>query len=173
VLDSQTDTSDSIRAWAAHFATVTGELKTQDPAVSKLLTDGPGAADETRALVDRLQTVGCRSCLNNLVGLDDVGITYRNRPRATPRPAPRRHLHPAGRRSGQQRYQNRLTRAGYLSFNLNLNLPPACVTGFPAGPSSNGFPPMWTIRPRPGRRPVLPGSPGRAVQCPWRPQHPV
>src|SRR2546430_1723815 len=44
VLDSQTDSADSIAAWAANVATVPGELKAQDPAVSKLLNDGPGAA---------------------------------------------------------------------------------------------------------------------------------
>jgi phospholipid/cholesterol/gamma-HCH transport system substrate-binding protein len=37
VLDSQTDTSASIQAWAANIATVTGGLKTQDSAVSRLL----------------------------------------------------------------------------------------------------------------------------------------
>ena len=128
VLDSQTDTSDSIRAWAAHFATVTGELKTQDPAVSKLLTDGPGAADETRALVDRLQP-SLPILLNNLVGLDDVGITYRNdlEQLLVLLPEGISILQGAGlaNRDTKQAYKG-----GYLSFNLNLNLPPACVTGF-------------------------------------------
>jgi phospholipid/cholesterol/gamma-HCH transport system substrate-binding protein len=128
VLDSQTDTSDSIRAWAAHFATVTGELKTQDPAVSKLLTDGPAAADETRALVDRLQP-SLPILLNNLVGLDDVGITYRNdlEQLLVLLPEGISILQGAGlaNRDTKQAYKG-----GYLSFNLNLNLPPACVTGF-------------------------------------------
>ena len=34
VLNSQTNTSDSIQAWASHLATVTSELQTHDPAVA-------------------------------------------------------------------------------------------------------------------------------------------
>jgi phospholipid/cholesterol/gamma-HCH transport system substrate-binding protein len=77
LLDSQTRTPDSIAAWAANIDTVTGELKTQNPAVSKLLSDGPEAADATRGLLDRLQP-SLPVLLQNLVGLDDVGITYNN-----------------------------------------------------------------------------------------------
>jgi phospholipid/cholesterol/gamma-HCH transport system substrate-binding protein len=128
VLDSQTATSDSIRGWAAHIATVTGELKIQDPAVSKLLTDGPAAADATRALLDRLQP-SLPILLNNLVGLDNVGITYNNdlEQLLVLLPEGISVLQGAGlaNRNTKQAYKG-----GYLSFNLNLNLPPACTTGF-------------------------------------------
>jgi phospholipid/cholesterol/gamma-HCH transport system substrate-binding protein len=128
VLDSQTATSDSIRSWAAHIATVTGELKIQDPAVSKLLTDGPAAADATRALLDRLQP-SLPILLNNLVGLDNVGITYNNdlEQLLVLLPEGISVLQGAGlaNRNTKQAYKG-----GYLSFNLNLNLPPACTTGF-------------------------------------------
>jgi phospholipid/cholesterol/gamma-HCH transport system substrate-binding protein len=128
VLDSQTATSDSIRNWAAHIATVTGELKIQDPAVSKLLTDGPAAADATRALLDRLQP-SLPILLNNLVGLDNVGITYNNdlEQLLVLLPEGISVLQGAGlaNRNTKQAYKG-----GYLSFNLNLNLPPACTTGF-------------------------------------------
>jgi phospholipid/cholesterol/gamma-HCH transport system substrate-binding protein len=128
VLDSQTATSDSIRGWAAHIATVTGELKVQDPAVSKLLTDGPAAADATRALLDRLQP-SLPILLNNLVGLDNVGIAYNNdlEQLLVLLPEGISVLQGAGvaNRNTKQAYKG-----GYLSFNLNLNLPPACTTGF-------------------------------------------
>jgi phospholipid/cholesterol/gamma-HCH transport system substrate-binding protein len=128
VLDSQTETSNSIAAWAANIATVTGELKTQDPAASKLLDDGPGAADATRALLDRLQP-SLPILLHNLVGLDDVGITYNNNLEQLLVLLPQgiSILQAAGlaNRNTKQAYKG-----GYLSFNLNLNLPPACLTGF-------------------------------------------
>jgi phospholipid/cholesterol/gamma-HCH transport system substrate-binding protein len=128
VLDSQTDTADSIAAWAANVATVTGELKTQDPAVSKLLNDGPGAADATGGLLDRLQP-SLPVLLHNLVGLDDVGITYNNDLEQILVLLPQgiSILQGAGlaNRNTKQAYKG-----GYLSFNLNLNLPPACLTGF-------------------------------------------
>jgi phospholipid/cholesterol/gamma-HCH transport system substrate-binding protein len=128
VLDSQTNTSNSIAAWAANIATVTGELKSQDPAVSKLLADGPGAADATRGLLDRLQP-SLPVLLHNLVSLDDVGITYNNdlEQLLVLLPQGISILQGAGlaNRNTKQAYKG-----GYLSFNLNLNLPPACLTGF-------------------------------------------
>jgi phospholipid/cholesterol/gamma-HCH transport system substrate-binding protein len=128
VLDSQTQTADSIRAWAANIATVTKELKTADPAVSRVLDDGPAAADETRALLDRLQP-SVPILLNNLAGLDDVGISYNNDLEEILVLLPQgiSELQGAGlaNRNTKQAYKG-----GYLSFNLNLNLPPACTTGF-------------------------------------------
>jgi phospholipid/cholesterol/gamma-HCH transport system substrate-binding protein len=128
VLDSQTNTAGSIAAWAANIKTVTGELKTQDPALSTLLTDGPGAADATRALLDRLQP-SLPVLLRNLVGLDDVGITYNANLEQLLVLLPQgiSILQGAGlaNRNTKQAYKG-----GFLSFNLNLNLPPACLTGF-------------------------------------------
>lgn len=128
VLDSQTNTSDSIAAWAANMATVTGELKTQDAAVSKVLTDGPAAADASRALLDRLQP-SLPVLLQNLVGLDQIGITYNANLEQLLVLLPQgiSILQAAGlaNRDTKQPYKG-----GFLSFNLNLNLPPACLTGF-------------------------------------------
>ncbi|MBI3213437.1 MAG: MCE family protein [Mycobacterium sp.] len=128
VLDSQTETAGSIAAWAANIATVTGQLQDQDPAVAKVLTDGPGAADAVRGLVDRFQ-VSLPVLLSNLVGLDDIGITYNDNLEQVLVLLPQgiSILQGAGlaNRNTRQAY-----RGGYLSFNLNLNLPPACLTGF-------------------------------------------
>jgi phospholipid/cholesterol/gamma-HCH transport system substrate-binding protein len=128
VLDSQTETAASIQAWAANIATVTKELKTADPAVSQVLDDGPAAADATRALLDRLQP-SLPVLMANLTSLDQIGITYRNDLEEILVLLPQgiSELQGAGlaNRNTKQAYKG-----GYLSFNLNLNLPPACTTGF-------------------------------------------
>lgn len=128
VLDSQTETSNSIAAWAANIATVTGELKTQDPELSSLLTDGPGAFDVTRGMLDRLQP-SLPILLNNLVSLDHVGITYNNNLEQLlvllPQGISILQGASVANRNSKQAYHG-----GFLSFNLNLNLPPACLTGF-------------------------------------------
>jgi phospholipid/cholesterol/gamma-HCH transport system substrate-binding protein len=128
VLDSQTETADSIQAWAANIATVTRELKTQDPAVSRVLDNGPAAADATRALLDRLQP-SLPILMANLTSLDQVGITYQNdlEQLLVLLPPGIEILQGAGlaNRNTKQAYKG-----GYLSFNVNLNLPPACTTGF-------------------------------------------
>ncbi len=60
----------------------------------------------------------------------------------------------------------------YLSFNLNLNLPPPCTTGFlPA--QQQRIPTFQDSPDRARRRPVLPGPAGLAVERAWRTQHPV
>ena len=60
-------------------------------------------------------------------------------------------------------------KGGYLSFNLNLNLPPPCTTGFlPA--QQRGSPSFEDYPDRAARRPVLPGAAGLAVQRPRRAQ---
>jgi phospholipid/cholesterol/gamma-HCH transport system substrate-binding protein len=128
VLDSQTETAATIQAWAANIATVTKELKTADPAVSQVLDNGPAAADATRALLDRLQPT-LPILMANLTSLDQIGITYRNDLEEILVLLPQgiSELQGAGlaNRNTKQAYKG-----GYLSFNLNLNLPPACTTGF-------------------------------------------
>ena len=49
VLDSQTNTSDEIQAWASHLATVTSELKTPDQDVAGLLDKGGPRSGSTAA----------------------------------------------------------------------------------------------------------------------------
>jgi phospholipid/cholesterol/gamma-HCH transport system substrate-binding protein len=128
VLDSQIDTSDSVQAWAAHLATVTDQLRTQDAPLAGLLEKGPGALDEARSLVDELKPT-LPTVLANLVSIDKVAIVYQ--------PAIEQLLvllpqGTAGIAAGMVADLNQKTdyRGFYLSFNLNLNLPPPCTTGF-------------------------------------------
>ena len=128
VLDSQVRTSDSIAAWAAHMAAITGQFKAQEAAVADLLRVGGPALDEGRALFDRFAPT-LPVLLANLVSLGEIAVTYRSDleqllvlfPQGT---AVMQAIAVAD--SGvKQAY-----RGIYLDFNLNLNLPPPCNTGF-------------------------------------------
>jgi phospholipid/cholesterol/gamma-HCH transport system substrate-binding protein len=128
ILDTQTDSADAIGRWAANVAQVTGELKTQDTSVRGILDQGPGAAAEARQLLDRLQPT-LPVLLSNLVSLTDVAVTYQ------PNLEQLLVLLPPGIEVLQGAgLANRNTKQSYkglfLSFNLNLNLPPPCTTGY-------------------------------------------
>jgi phospholipid/cholesterol/gamma-HCH transport system substrate-binding protein len=128
ILDTQTDTSGSIQAWASYLATITGELQSQDTAVAGILEKGPGAADEVRALFDRLQPT-LPIVLANLVSIGQVAVTYQPSleqllvllPQGTATTA----AIGVAKRNTKQDYMG-----DYLFLNLNLNLPPPCTTGF-------------------------------------------
>ncbi len=128
VLDTQTDTSGAIRAWASNLATITGELRDHDDAVRGLLERGPCAAEEVRALRDRLQPT-LPIVLANLASVNPVLVTYQ------PALEQLLVLLPQGTATTQATgTANRNTKqdykGAYLNFNLNLNLPPTCTTGF-------------------------------------------
>jgi phospholipid/cholesterol/gamma-HCH transport system substrate-binding protein len=142
VLDSQTDTAPSIRAWASNLASITGQLQSQDSAVAGILENGPGAADEVRALFDRLQPT-LPIVLANLVSIGEVAVTYQ------PSLEQLLVLLPQGTAVTQAvGIHKRNTKQDYegdaLTFNLNLmipafpapiplppqQLPPPCTTGF-------------------------------------------
>jgi phospholipid/cholesterol/gamma-HCH transport system substrate-binding protein len=128
VLNSQVQTADSIASWAQRTAAITGQLKAQDTAFADLLNQGGPALEEGRALLDRVAPA-LPVLLANLVSLGDIAVTYRNDleqllvlfPQGT---AVMSAIAVAD--SGvKQAY-----RGIYLDFNLNLNLPPPCNTGF-------------------------------------------
>ena len=128
VLNSQVQTSDSIATWAARTASITGQLKAQDQAFGDLLNIGGPALGEGRALFDRVAPA-LPVLLANLVSLGDIAVAYRNDIEQM------LVLYPQGTAvmsaialadSGvKQAY-----RGIYLDFNLNLNTPPPCNTGF-------------------------------------------
>ncbi|MBE1549820.1 phospholipid/cholesterol/gamma-HCH transport system substrate-binding protein [Mycobacterium sp. OAS707] len=128
VLNSQVQTADSIATWAQRMASITGQFKAQDAAFADLLNVGSPALEEGRALFDRVAPA-LPVLLANLVSLGDIAVTYRNDleqllvlfPQGT---AVMSAIAVAD--SGvKQAY-----RGIYLDFNLNLNLPPPCNTGF-------------------------------------------
>ena len=128
VLNSQVQTADSIATWAMRLASITGQLKAQDTAFADLLNVSGPALGEGKALFDRVAPA-LPVLLANLVSLGDIAVTYRNDleqllvlfPQGT---AVMSAIAVAD--SGvKQAY-----RGIYLDFNLNLNLPPPCNTGF-------------------------------------------
>ena len=128
VLDSQTHTSDAIQGWASHLATVTSELQTHDEAVAGVIDKGGPAFGEARQLIERLQPA-LPTLLANLVSVSQVALTYQNDIEQLlavfPMSINAEQAGILGNLNTKQAY-----RGQYLSFNLNLNLPPPCTTGF-------------------------------------------
>jgi phospholipid/cholesterol/gamma-HCH transport system substrate-binding protein len=128
VLDSQTDSADSINGWAAHLTSITHQLAATNDSVAGVLQKGPAAADEARQLIQRLQPT-LPLLLANLVSVGEVALAYQ------PAIEQLLVLIPQGVANIQgMMTANRNTKQAYkglfLDFNLNLNLPPVCNTGF-------------------------------------------
>jgi phospholipid/cholesterol/gamma-HCH transport system substrate-binding protein len=128
VLDSQTHTSDAIAGWAAHLATVTTELQTHDRAVAGTIDQGGPAFGELRQLIERVQPT-LPILLANLVSVGQVALTYHNDIEQLlvifPESIAAEQAGILANVNTKQPYHGQ-----YLSFNLNLNLPPPCTTGF-------------------------------------------
>jgi phospholipid/cholesterol/gamma-HCH transport system substrate-binding protein len=128
VLNSQSETAGSIEAWAANVASVTRQLRDENSSVQGVLANGPGAADEFRQLFDRLQPT-LPVLLANLVTIGDVALTYQPalEQLLVLAPSAVEVVQGAGvtNRNTKQDYKG-----AFLSFNLNLNLPPPCTTGY-------------------------------------------
>src|ERR1700730_8053027 len=128
VLNSQVRTSDSIATWARRVDSITSQLKAQDTAVADLLNVGGPALNEGTALFDRLAPT-LPVLLANLVSLGKIAVDYHNDLEQL------LVLFPQGTAvmsaiaepdsDSKQDYKG-----VYLDFNLNLNLPPPCNTGF-------------------------------------------
>jgi phospholipid/cholesterol/gamma-HCH transport system substrate-binding protein len=128
VASSQVRTSDSIATWARRVNSITSQLKAQDNSFADLLNTAGPALGEATALFDRLSPT-LPVLLANLVSLGNIALTYRNDLEEL------LVLFPQGTavmssiivpdRVAKQDYKGI-----YLDFNLNLNLPPPCNTGF-------------------------------------------
>ncbi|OBF37454.1 mammalian cell entry protein [Mycolicibacterium peregrinum] len=128
VLDSQTRTSGAIDDWATHVATVTRQLQDRDADVAGVIEQGGPALDEARALIDRLQPT-LPVLMANLVSVGQVGIAYHDNIEQILVLLPQ--LMAINQGSFAANVNTKQDYAGaYLSFNLNLNLPPPCTTGY-------------------------------------------
>ena len=123
-----TKTSDAIAAWASNLATVTTELQTHDEAVAGVIDKGGPAFDEARQLIERLQPT-LPILLANLASVAQVALVYQNDIEQLlvvfPMAIGAEQAGILANLNTKQAY-----RGQYLSFNLNLNLPPPCTTGF-------------------------------------------
>jgi phospholipid/cholesterol/gamma-HCH transport system substrate-binding protein len=128
VLDSQIESADSVQAWAAHLANVSGQLRNHDSDLVGVLEKGPPAAEAARQLIERLQPT-LPVLLANLVSIGHVALAYQ------PALEQLLVLFPQGVANMQGlTVANADTKQDYkglyLDFHLNLNLPPVCTTGF-------------------------------------------
>jgi phospholipid/cholesterol/gamma-HCH transport system substrate-binding protein len=128
VLDSQAGTSDAIQAWAAHLATITGQLRARDGAVAGILQNGAAAADQGRRLFERLQPT-LPLLLANLASVGEVAVTYQAALEQLLVLLPQAVAVEQGTQMGNLNTKQAY-RGLFLDFHLNLNLPPTCATGF-------------------------------------------
>ena len=131
ILDSQIDTADSIQGWAAHLATITEQLKTAERNHSDLTgvlrTAGP-ALDSARQVIDRVEPT-LPQVISNLDRAGGVALTYRDNLEALLVQVPQLVAD-----SQAIQLMDKDLKGPYkgleLDFNLNLNWPPPCTTGF-------------------------------------------
>jgi phospholipid/cholesterol/gamma-HCH transport system substrate-binding protein len=126
VLDSQADSADAIRAWAAHLATITRQFQGQDSALAGILHQGPAAADQARSLIERLQP-SLPILLANLTSIGQVAVTYQPNLEQLLVLTPQMVAELNG---VEVPNLNAKYKGAYLDFALNLNLPPPCNTGY-------------------------------------------
>ncbi|CAA0089457.1 Uncharacterised protein [Mycolicibacterium vanbaalenii] len=128
LLDAQIDTADDIHSWARNLADITGELRDNDQALAGLIDTGGPAAAETTALIDRVAPT-VPIILANLVSLSQVAVTYHDGIEQLlvliPQGVSMAQGGMVANHGHQQDYNGT-----YLDFNLNINLPPPCTTGF-------------------------------------------
>ncbi|QVI27304.1 MCE family protein [Mycolicibacterium neoaurum] len=128
VLDSQTETSAAITNWADHVATVTRDLAAHDGDLAGVIDQGGPALGEARQLVQRLQPT-LPVLMANLVSVGQVGLAYHDNIEQVLVLLPQ--LMAINQGSFAANANTKQDYAGaYLSFNLNLNLPPPCTTGY-------------------------------------------
>lgn len=128
VMESQIRTSEAISAWAAQVATVTRQLRDSDEAVAGVITNGAPALSEVRQLAERLAPT-LPVLMANLVSVSQVGLVYHDGIEQLLVLLPQLVAVEQGSFLANVD-TNQDYRGAYLSFNLNLNLPPTCTTGF-------------------------------------------
>ncbi|MGV0794974.1 MCE family protein [Mycolicibacterium sp. XJ1819] len=129
ILDSQIETADSVQAWTRNVAEIETQFASADPAVRNILQEGPAALDEARQLFDRLQPT-LPTILANLVSVGEVALTYHPHLESVLTLVPVVPQALQGSHLANRYAKPHLHRGMYLSFNLNLNWPPPCTTGF-------------------------------------------
>ena len=131
VFDSQIESSDAVQAWAAHLATITKSAQTAEQNngyfTGELKLLGP-LFDSLRQVADRLEPT-LPGVVSNLVPVGDVGLTYRDNLEALLTEVPQVVADSETIQLGDKDMKGPY-RGLYLDFNLNLNWPPPCTTGF-------------------------------------------
>ena len=130
VLDSQVNTSAAIGAWASHIATVTSSLAKNNDSVAGFI-DQQGiiiASQEAKKLMERLRPT-LPVLMANLASVGQVAVQYQGDIEQLLVVLP--HAVEVGQGTFLANKDTPKPYKGeYLSFNLNVNVPPACNTGF-------------------------------------------
>lgn len=126
LLRSQQLSSPAIRQWAAGLVDSTRQAQANDQHIRNILATGPGSAVEATALFQELQQTA-PVIAANLTSLGQVALTYN--------PAVEQLLVLLPASISALKTINVPNSAGatpraFLDFNLNLNAPPPCTTGF-------------------------------------------
>jgi phospholipid/cholesterol/gamma-HCH transport system substrate-binding protein len=128
VLNSQVQTSEAIATWAHSAAAITAQFQAQDAALRDLLTRGSSGLEEGRALFDRVAPA-VPVLFANLVSLGDIAVVYRHDIEQILVLLPQGIAVMAGSLVPNVGTKQDYT-GFYLDFNLNMNSPPPCTTGF-------------------------------------------
>jgi phospholipid/cholesterol/gamma-HCH transport system substrate-binding protein len=131
ILDSQIESSDAIQGWAAHLAAITRQLQTveeRNSDFSAVLRDAGPVLDSARQLSDRLGR-SLPGVVSNSVPIGDVGLAYRDNLEALLVQTPQLVADSQAIQLPDKDLKGPYKGLG-LSFNLNLNWPPPCTTGF-------------------------------------------
>jgi phospholipid/cholesterol/gamma-HCH transport system substrate-binding protein len=128
VLNSQVQTTNSIAAWAQRVNSITAQFKARDALFADLLNVGGPALDEGTALFHRIAP-DLPVMLANLVSLGKIAVAYHSDLEQL------LVLYPQGTAvmssiALPDAFTKQDYKGIYLDFNLNLNLPPPCNTGF-------------------------------------------
>ncbi|HXO12650.1 MAG TPA: MlaD family protein [Mycobacterium sp.] len=124
LVDSQAQTTDSIRTWARSLAGVSQQVATDDPQVRTLLRAGPNAADEASRLLNQIKPT-LPVLLANLTSIGQVAVTY------NPSLEQLLVLLPPYAASLQAAAPTRNpTGIPLADFHFNLEDPPVCTVGY-------------------------------------------
>ncbi|OBK22737.1 mammalian cell entry protein [Mycobacterium asiaticum] len=128
VLNSQVQTSDAIATWSHRTAAIMAQFQAQDAALRDLLAQGSSGLAEGRAMFDRVAPA-VPVLFANLVSLGDIVYVYRHDIEQLLVLLPQGIAVMAGSLVPNAGTKQDYT-GFYLDFNLNVNLPPPCTTGF-------------------------------------------
>ncbi|WP_319448168.1 MULTISPECIES: MlaD family protein [unclassified Mycobacterium] len=125
LLDSQAQTTDSIRTWSHSLAGVSDQLVANDPQLRTILRTAPGAAQEVSALLGQLKPT-LPVLLANLTTVGQILVTY------NPGLEQILVLLPAyiANQDSFALPQNNPTGWPLADFTITANDPPACTVGF-------------------------------------------
>ncbi|OBJ08849.1 MCE family protein [Mycobacterium sp. 1465703.0] len=129
LLDSQTDTADSIHAWAANLATVTGQLHRSDAALAGVLQKAPAATQEAWQLIDRVKPA-LPILMTNLASLGEITLVYNPNIEQVLVLLPQIINQGNGASLANQTAAGPFRAAQFLNLNININVPPPCLTGY-------------------------------------------